>query len=42
MLIEIKYNLNNKMLNKIKQLAQDVFKELGSGYSEEIYEKAKP
>jgi len=29
-----------KMLSKIKQLAQDVFKELGSGYSEEIYEKA--
>ena len=28
------------MLNKIKQLAQNVFKELGSGYSEEIYEKA--
>tara|TARA_Y100000310_G_scaffold113815_1_gene112268 strand:- start:2372 stop:2755 length:384 start_codon:yes stop_codon:yes gene_type:complete len=28
------------MIPKIKQLAKDVFKALGSGYSEDIYEKA--
>ena len=28
------------MISKIKQLAKEVFKALGSGYSEEIYEKA--
>ncbi len=28
------------MISKIKQLAQDVFDALGSGYSEGIYEKA--
>jgi len=28
------------MLNKIKQLAKDIFKALGSGYEECVYEKA--
>jgi len=28
------------MINKIKKIAKDVFKELGSGYDECIYEKA--
>ena len=28
------------MIDKIKKLAQDVFKELGSGYEECVYEKA--
>ena len=28
------------MIQKIKTLAQDIFKELGAGYSEEVYEKA--
>ena len=32
--------LKIKMLTKIKQIAKDVFKELGSGYEECIYEKA--
>ena len=28
------------MINKIKKIAEDVFNTLGSGYSEEVYEKA--
>jgi len=28
------------MINKIKKLAKDVFKALGSGYEESVYEKA--
>lgn len=28
------------MINKIKKIAEDVFESLGSGYSEEVYEKA--
>lgn len=28
------------MINKIKAIAEDVFKSIGSGYSEEVYEKA--
>jgi len=28
------------MINKIKKIAKDVFKEIGSGYEECVYEKA--
>jgi len=28
------------MIDKIKKIAEDVFETLGSGYSEEVYEKA--
>jgi len=28
------------MIPKIKKIAKDVFKALGAGYSEEVYEKA--
>jgi GxxExxY protein len=30
----------NTMIDKIKKIAEDVFETLGSGYSEEVYEKA--
>jgi len=32
--------MQNKKLGKIKQIAKDVYKSLGSGFSEEVYDKA--
>ena len=32
--------MQNKKLGKIKQIANDVYKTLGSGFSEDVYDKA--